>query len=109
MTESTKPCEVGEANKLLGIQNYNMWKIKMEAILRRERLWRLAKTNRSITIFSTVIDGVSYPSEEKFRSKKHRARLRLILSIVGRIWQIVGYCYWKTKSSRLVGLIKTNV
>jgi hypothetical protein len=39
MTKSSKPCEVGEANKLIGIQNYNVWKIKMEAILRRERLW----------------------------------------------------------------------
>ena len=37
MAESSKPCEVGEANKLARIQNYDVWKIKMEAILKRER------------------------------------------------------------------------
>jgi hypothetical protein len=51
----------------------------MEAILRRERLWRLLETNRSVTSFPTVIDGISYPSEEKFRFEKQRARSGLIL------------------------------
>jgi hypothetical protein len=39
MSEPSKHCEIGETNKLQGLQNYNVWKIKMEAIFRREKLW----------------------------------------------------------------------
>jgi hypothetical protein len=89
MAESSKSCEVGEANKLAGIQNYNVWKIKMEAILRRERLWGLVETNRSIAVFPAEIDGVFYPNEEKLRSAKQRARFGLILSVADNLLGIV--------------------
>jgi hypothetical protein len=89
MTESSKPCEVGEANKLVGILNYNVWKIKMEAILRKERLWGLVEMNRSITIFPAEIDGISYPNEEKLRSAKQRARSGLILLVADNLLGIV--------------------
>ena len=64
MAESSKPCEVGEANKLAGIQNHNVWKIKMEAILRTERLWGLVETNKSIVVFLAEIARISYPMKK---------------------------------------------
>jgi hypothetical protein len=89
MTESSTPCEVGEANKLIRIQNYNVWKIKIESILRRERLWGLVETNRTIIVFLTTIEGVSYPNEEELQSEKQRARSGLILSVADNLLGIV--------------------
>ena len=66
MAESTKHCEIGETNKLLGLQNYNVWKIKMEAIFRREKLWGLIETKRSDSVFPTQIEGITYTTEERF-------------------------------------------
>ena len=43
MAESSKSCEVGESNKLSGLLNYYVWKIKIEAVLRREKLWSLVE------------------------------------------------------------------
>ena len=39
VVESSKHCEVGKSNKLSGLQNYNVWKIKMEAVFRQEKVW----------------------------------------------------------------------
>ena len=81
MTDSTKHCEIGESNKLQGLQNYTVWKIKMEAIFRREKLWGLIETKQSVSVFPTTIAGIDYPSEERFHSEKQRARSGLILSV----------------------------
>ena len=70
MTNSTKHCEIGESNKLLGLQNYNVWKIKMEAIFRREKLWGLVETKWLVSNFSSTIDGTVYTSAERFISEK---------------------------------------
>jgi hypothetical protein len=89
MTKGSKPCKVGEANKLVGIQNYNVWKKKMEAILRKERLWGLMKTNRSTVNFPAMVEGILYPSEEKFGSEKQRTRSGFILSITNNLLGVV--------------------
>jgi hypothetical protein len=101
MAESLKSCEVGEPNKLAGIQNYNVWKIKMEAILRRERLWGLVEMNRSITVFPAEVDGISYPNEEKLRSAKQRARSGFILSVADNLLGIAASkCSWKKYNNK---------
>ena len=70
MSESTKHCEIGESNNLQGLQNYTIWKIKMEAIFRREKLWSIVETKWSDLVFPTMIEGIVFPIEDRFRSKK---------------------------------------
>jgi hypothetical protein len=89
MTESTKHCEIGESNKLQGLQNYNVWKIKMEAIFRREKLWGIVETKRSDSVFPNTIEGTVYTTEERFKSEKQRARSGLILSVSNSLIGIV--------------------
>ena len=47
MFESNNYYEIGEYNKLQGLQNYNIWKIKIEAIF-REKLWDIIESKRRI-------------------------------------------------------------
>jgi hypothetical protein len=57
--------------------------------LRRERLWGLVETNKSIAVFPVEIDGISYPNEEKLRSAKQRARSGLIFLVANNLLGIV--------------------
>jgi hypothetical protein len=82
MFEGGKSCKVEESNKLAGAQNYTVWKIKMEAILRRERLWDLVRVKQNPVAYPVTIDGITYMSEERVQSEKQRARSSLILSVV---------------------------
>jgi hypothetical protein len=82
-------CEVGEGSKLTGIQNYNVWCIKMEAILRRERLWPLVERKQTPAAFPTTIEGVSYPSEDRLLEYKARVRSGLILSVANKLISLV--------------------
>ena len=81
MSENNKHREVGETNKLSGIQNYNVWKIKMEAILKREKLWFLVETKQTPTAYLVSLGGVSFQNKEKLDSEKQGARSGLILFI----------------------------
>jgi hypothetical protein len=89
MSDSTKYCETGEPNKLQGLQNYNIWKIKMEAIIKREKLWNIVETKRTISVFLVIIDGITSESEERLNSEKQRANSGLILSIADSLIGIV--------------------
>jgi hypothetical protein len=89
MFGSTKHCEIGEPNKLQGLQNHNVWKIKMEAILRREKLWNIVETKRTISIFPITVEGITYESEERLHSEKQRAHFGLILSVADNLIGIV--------------------
>jgi hypothetical protein len=48
-------CEIGEGIKLIGIQNYNEWCIKVEVILRTKRLWLSVENKEALVSFSTTI------------------------------------------------------
>ena len=70
MAKNNKHCEVGETNKLSRIQNYNVWKIKMEAILRREKLLSLVKSKHAPVAYPMLIGGVTFQNQEKLDSEK---------------------------------------
>jgi hypothetical protein len=89
MSDSTKHCKIGEPNKLQDLQNYKVWKIKMEAILRREKLWNIVETKRTISGFPVTIDGITYNSEERLNSEKQQACSGLILSVADSLIGIV--------------------
>ena len=89
MMDSTKHCEIGESNKLLGLRNYNVWKIKMEAIFKREKLWGIVETKRLVSVFPITIDGIVYTFKERFISEKQCARSSLILSVLDNLIGIV--------------------
>jgi hypothetical protein len=89
MAESSKSCEVGEANKLLGVHNYGVWKIKSEAIYRRERVWCFVHTKRTPASFPCIIEGILFATEEKFLSEKQRVQSGMILSVCDSLTAIV--------------------
>ena len=70
MSKNNKHYEIGETNKLSHIQNYNVWRIKMEAILRREKLWSLVETKQIPTAHPISLGGVSFQNQEKLESEK---------------------------------------
>ena len=74
---------------MTGIQNYNVWCIKMKAILRRKRLWLLNESKQTPAAFPTIIEGITYLSEDKLRENKARVRSGLILSVVDNLISLV--------------------
>jgi hypothetical protein len=48
---------------------------------RREKLWAIVETKRSILAFLVTIEGIVYASNERLKSDKQRARSGLILSV----------------------------
>lgn len=56
--EKTSNCEVGETNKLLGPQNYNVWSLKVKTVLKRENLWVLVETKNPPSQFPATIGGI---------------------------------------------------
>jgi hypothetical protein len=36
---------IGEANKLVGINNYYIWHLRMKTILKRENVWDITKNH----------------------------------------------------------------
>ena len=89
MAESSKSYEVGEYNKLSGLLNYNVWKIKMEAVLRREKLWSLVEKKQNPTALPATIGGVVFPNVEKLDLENQRALSGLILLIWDSLLGIV--------------------
>jgi hypothetical protein len=61
----------------------------MEAILRREKLWNIVETKRTISTFPVTIDSITYESEERLNSEKQKARSSLILSVADSLIGIV--------------------
>jgi hypothetical protein len=82
-------CEVREGSKLIGIQNFNIWCIKMEAILRRKSLWSLVEHKQSPVSFPTTIEGITYLSKDKLQENKARVRLGLIFPIADKLIHLV--------------------
>ena len=89
MPMNNKHYEVGETNKLSGIQNYNVWKIKMEAILRREKLWSLVESKQTPSAYPVSLDKVSFQNQERLDLEKQRVRLELILFVADNFIELV--------------------
>ena len=89
MSDSTRHYEIGEPNKLQDLQNYNVWKIKTEAILRREKLWNIVETKCTISAFLVTIDSITYESKERLNSKKQKPHSTLILIVANSLIGIV--------------------
>jgi hypothetical protein len=82
MAESSRNnnCEVGDYSKLVGPLNYNVWRIKMTAVLKREGLWSLVVSKCSTAAYPVSVGGVEY-TEKKLQEAKQRAQIGLTMSV----------------------------
>ena len=82
MAESSRNnnCEVGDYNKLVGSLNYNVWHIKMTAVLKREGLWPLVVSKCSTAAYPVSVGGVEY-IEKKLQEAKQRTQTGLTMFI----------------------------
>jgi hypothetical protein len=71
---------IGEANKLEGGVNYNVWKLKMRALYCSENMWEIVETKTLPVVFPTQVGGMPY-TEPQFRQLKYKAMRMLTLSV----------------------------
>jgi hypothetical protein len=51
---------IRDANKLIGINNYYIWQVRMKIILRRENVWDLTENHVQPTKFPITVLGTKY-------------------------------------------------
>ncbi len=61
---------IKESNKLVGINNYYIWKIKMKVVLRKQNVWDLIEKHVEPTNFLAKILGIQY-TEQNMRKAKN--------------------------------------
>ncbi len=61
---------IKESNKLVGINNYYIWKIKMKVVLRKQNVWDLIEKQVEPTNFLAKILGIQY-TEQNMRKAKN--------------------------------------
>lgn len=66
---------IGEANKLIGINNYYIWQLRIKTILKRENVWDLTENHVQPTKFPT--NSVGY----KIHWKKYEERNLVLYGI----------------------------
>lgn len=52
--------DVGDLNKLIGVLNHNIWRIKMTLILERKDMWPLKEAKQVLALFLAFIGRTSY-------------------------------------------------
>ncbi len=60
---------IKETNKLVGINNYYIWKIKMKVVLRKQNVWDLIEKQVEPTNFLAKILGIQYTEQNMRRAK----------------------------------------
>lgn len=73
--------EVQESNKLLGVQNYYIQKIKISTILKTKNLWSIVETKKLVSSFLANIQHRSY-IEIQLAKAKQRAQSGLTMIII---------------------------
>jgi len=59
---------VGEANKLVGINNYYIWQLRMKNILRKKNVWDLIENHVQPAKFPTTMLGTKYTKKNVERN-----------------------------------------
>lgn len=60
---------IKETNKLVGINNYYIWKIKMKVVLKKQNVWDLIEKQVEPTNFLAKILGIQYTEQNMRRAK----------------------------------------
>ena len=72
---------VGEANKLDGVSNYQVWGLHMRAIFRREKWWVITENKFKPVVFPTMIGGIKVENMNALNKMKASA-MATITSLV---------------------------
>ncbi|KAG0571502.1 hypothetical protein KC19_VG016800 [Ceratodon purpureus] len=69
-TQSSRNITIGEANKLEGDTNWSVWKIKMRALLRKEKLWEITENKIEPVAFLVTIGRLTNVTAVKLAEDK---------------------------------------
>ena len=50
MVDKHLSLDIGDSKKLNGMDNYNVWQLKMKALFMREKLWSIVETHRNLVL-----------------------------------------------------------
>jgi hypothetical protein len=80
--------QIGEANKLDGESNYQVWKVKIKAIFKRESLWEIVQSKVIPESYPSNIGGSSV-TERKLRVMKANAYSAIVMSVKDKLLRII--------------------
>ncbi|KAG0573193.1 hypothetical protein KC19_VG156600 [Ceratodon purpureus] len=69
-TSSSKNISLREADKLSRDEKFSVWKVKMRALLRKEKLWEIIENKSVPTAFLAAFDTQRNVSENKLAEDK---------------------------------------
>jgi hypothetical protein len=84
----TQNLSFGESNKLEGETNYNVWRLKVKVLFKRENMWEFTETKTIPAAFLVHIGGQQL-TEYHLRQLKNKAISFLVMAVKDDLVNII--------------------